>query len=148
MVKTVYKGEVCMSTRVCKRCGSAQTVKCGTARGKQRYLCKKCGYHFVAGDERANRSTAVLKALCIIFRALGIKQHRKIGECLHRDAAQIYDWMENNHIDTWCSRRASPCAEKKRFIKSLENVLGDDAALAAEGVYNDLYIALVVKRLK
>ncbi len=27
----------------CKRCGSAEHVKNGLMRGKQRYLCKECG---------------------------------------------------------------------------------------------------------
>jgi len=132
----------------CKRCQSAQTVKSGTVRGKQRYLCKRCGYHFVEGDERTESTTTVIKALCVLFRALGIKQHRKIGEYLNRDVSQIYTWMENNQLDTWCSRRASPYNDKKGLINSLEKDLKDDMTLTAEGTYDDLYIALIVQRRK
>lgn len=46
----------------CKRCGSAQYVKNGTARGHPRYRCKACGLNFIEGDRRVKESVAVKKA--------------------------------------------------------------------------------------
>lgn len=37
---------------LCKHCGSDKSVKNGSVKGKQRYLCKSCGLTFREGDER------------------------------------------------------------------------------------------------
>jgi len=55
----------------CKNCKSKTIVKNGTARGKQRYKRKSCGYNFVAGDGRTNDRTAAKKAMCVIMYSLG-----------------------------------------------------------------------------
>src|SRR3954453_23082052 len=34
----------------CPRCGSVRVVKCGHARGKQRWLCRRCQYQFTRRD--------------------------------------------------------------------------------------------------
>lgn len=135
----------------CKRCGSDKIVKSGKVRGEQRYMCKRCGYNFVVGDKREKNdrekaTDAVLRAICVIFRALGVKQHKKMGEYLRRDTSQIFKWMEEDGISTWCSRRASPLADKDEFIESMKDRLSDDAVIAAEGTYEGLYIALAVQR--
>jgi transposase-like protein len=55
----------------CKCCGSGDAVKHGVVRNQQRYCCKKCGYHFVNGDQRMKESVAVKKALAVILYSLG-----------------------------------------------------------------------------
>lgn len=133
----------------CKRCGSDKIVKSGKVRGEQRYMCKRCGYNFVVGDkrekdDRGKATDAVLKAICVIFRALGVKQHKKMGEYLRRDVSQIYKWEEEDGISTWCSRHASLDELIKERL--LEKLNSKDAMIAADGTYDDLYIALVVQR--
>jgi len=39
-----------------KNCGSTHYIKNGKIREKQRYKCKECGYNFVVGDERENKT--------------------------------------------------------------------------------------------
>lgn len=107
-------------------------------------MCKRCGYHFVKENQR---DKPVLKALCVIFRALGVKHHRRIGEYLCRDASQIHRWMEEDYIGTWCSRYSDPKCTKEWIISRLEKKLQDDV-IAAEDTYGDLYIALIVQRRK
>ena len=50
----------------CKKCESESIVKNGKVRGKQRYLCKECGYNFVEGDARTNEKIQAKKAMCVL----------------------------------------------------------------------------------
>ena len=49
-----------------KKCESESIVKNGKVRGKQRYLCKECGYNFVEGDARTNEKIQAKKQ-CACF---------------------------------------------------------------------------------
>ena len=136
----------------CKRCGSAQIVKSGTVRGKQRYLCKKCGCHFVEGDQREKSTAAVSKALCTVFQALGAKQYRIIGEYLDRDTSLIYRWMNEKPIDA--ERRWQGRAKEYESIFRATDDLIDygvpnlDAVMMADNTVDDLYIAVIVQQRK
>jgi len=59
----------------CLRCGGENSIKSGFARGKQRFECKDCHYHFVepglkAGDKE---HLQVVKLYCsgVSFRQIG-----------------------------------------------------------------------------
>ena len=71
----------------CKKCGSENAVKCGTARGKQRYQCKDCGYHFITGDGRL-KSAPFFKHVCALLADLGCTQ-AEIAALLSKDPSQI-----------------------------------------------------------
>ena len=134
----------------CKRCGSAQTVKNGTVRGKQRYLCKQCGYHFVEGDERETSAAVVAKALCTILQALDAKRYRVIGEYLKRNPALIYRWMHEGSRKY--NRRGHSEALQFYNVKSLLKELKRDIPentgpmLLADNIVDDLYIAVILQR--
>ena len=55
----------------CKKCESESIVKNGKVRGKQRYLCKECGYNFVEGDAQTNEKIQAKKAMCVLQYAQG-----------------------------------------------------------------------------
>jgi transposase-like protein len=55
----------------CKKCQSANIVKNGTAREKQRFKCKDCKLNFVEGDQRISESIIVKRALSVILYSLG-----------------------------------------------------------------------------
>src|SRR5436189_286865 len=55
----------------CKNCHKNNPTKNGYVRGKQRYKCHNCGYHFVLGDERHRHATELKKALSVILYSLG-----------------------------------------------------------------------------
>lgn len=57
----------------CKRCGSAKVVKSGMLRGKQRYLCRQCGFHFVEGDQRGYDDALFLRYCVSFFRRSGAR---------------------------------------------------------------------------
>lgn len=134
----------------CKRCGSTEAVKNGMVRGKQRYLCKQCGYHFVYGDERENRTAVVSKALCTIFQALGVTQCKTVGKYLNRDASLIHRWM--NEKPNEYERYRTVCTQDFTNINSLldELKLGDiengNPMLLVNNIVDDLYIAVIVQR--
>ena len=134
----------------CKRCGSNKVVKNGIVREKQRYLCKQCGYHFVYGDQRENSTAAVAKALCTIFKALGVNQCKTIGKYLNRDTALIHRWM-NEKPNKYERRRIGRIYQfgsingllDELKYEDLEN--GKPIQLAANTV-DDLYIAVIIQR--
>lgn len=136
----------------CKRCGSTETVKNGIVRGKQRYLCKRCGYHFVEGDQREKRTATVAKALCTIFQALGIHQCNAIGKHLNYDPALIHRWL-NEKPDEY-ERNHSCYAQEFEKINSLLDELKYELKCNAENgipmlfannIVDDLYIAVIVQ---
>jgi transposase len=77
----------------CKRCDSKQRVKHGFVRGKQRYRCKRCGYHFVEGDERVNESLPVKKALAVILYSLGKASFGMLGKIFGHSRSLTYRWI-------------------------------------------------------
>lgn len=134
----------------CKRCSSAQIVRSGMVRGKQRYLCKRCGCHFVEGDQRGSSASAITKALCAVFQALGAKQYREIGQYLKRDPALIYRWM--NGETRIFNRRGNTEALNFYNVSSLFDELKQDGLangepmLMVDNIVDDLYIAVIVQR--
>ena len=138
----------------CKRCGSTHTVKSGKVREKQRYLCKQCGYHFVEGDERENSEALFLKKLCELFQALGVKQHKIIGEYLKRDASLIHRWMNEKPIKS--SGKWEDCVHVFSSMDSLFEEIKRDRVedraklgrpiLFVDNITDDLYISVIVQQ--
>ena len=135
----------------CKRCASTEVVKSGKVRGKQRYLCKRCGYHFVEEDGREFQIATIDKALCTIFQALGEGKQRLIGSYLRRDPALIHKWMKKTPIDfqgQWddgileCPDYEDLCEELKYSIREQNNY----ELLIGHNVIDDLYIAVIVQK--
>ena len=77
----------------CKRCHSTQLVKHGFVRGKQRYYCKECQYHCIAGDKRINENLPVKKALAVILYSLGKASFGMLGKIFGHSRSLIYRWI-------------------------------------------------------
>jgi hypothetical protein len=77
----------------CKRCHAAYIVKNGMARNKQRYRCKSCAYHFVAGDRRVSETLVVKKALAVLLYALGKASLTMLGKIFGHSPSLVYCWM-------------------------------------------------------
>lgn len=134
----------------CKRCGSTETVKNGIVRGKQRYLCKQCGYHFVEGDQRENKNSYLLKILCKLFRILGAGQCRTIGAYLKRDTSLIHRWMNETSFE-YKQRWKGYAYEFKDIYGVFEEIKQGGVAngkpiLTADNVIDDLYVAIIVQQ--
>ena len=77
----------------CKNCQSVKVIKRGMARGKQRYKCKECGYHFVEGDARTNEKIAAKKAMCVILYSLGKGSFRMLAKIFNTSPSLTYRWI-------------------------------------------------------
>ena len=78
---------------MCKKCAAEQVVKNGIVVGKQRYLCKTCGYNFREGDGRTNEKIAAKKALCILLYAMAKGSFRMMGKILNTNHTLVYRWI-------------------------------------------------------
>lgn len=134
----------------CKRCGGGQIVKSGKVREKQRYLCKQCGYHFVEGDERENNNALLLKALCTLFRILGSKNYKVLGEYLERDPSQIYRWMSKtpNNFNRLRNHTMSEARNFRELFEDLHSseVINGKPMLLVDNAIDDLYVAVIIQR--
>ncbi len=75
----------------CKRCGSAEHVKNGLMRGKQRYLCKTCGLTFT--DTPARGKPLALKAAAVLLYVSGLSMNRT-AKLLGVSTPTIQAWLE------------------------------------------------------
>lgn len=134
----------------CKRCGSDKTVKNGFIRGKQRYWCKQCGFHFVEGDQRGYDDALLLKNICKLFQALGTEKYKTIAKYLKRDPAQIFRWMHEETYDHKCRclDYSTECYSVNGLFEELKysNVDNGNPMFIAENIINDLYVAVIVQR--
>ena len=136
----------------CKRCGSDKTVKNGKVREKQRYLCKQCGCHFVEGDERENKHSAIIKTLCKVFKMLGSKKYKTIGEFLNRDTSLIHRWMnEESFNHHHYGDFSTICYSPRKLAKELEDggiTERKEPFFLAQNVVGDWYVAVIAQPYK
>ena len=76
----------------CKRCQGNVYVKRGIVRGKQRYLCKACGYNFTATPPRGKHPA--MKALTILLYSMGNMSYRMIARLLGTSHVSVYEWIK------------------------------------------------------
>ncbi len=76
----------------CPRCASADKVKSGTNKGRQRYKCKTCRYFFtVAHKSDTATSDQRRLALTLYLEGLGF---RSIGRILGFSHVAVYQWVK------------------------------------------------------
>lgn len=78
----------------CKKCESESIVKDGKVRGKQRYLCKECGYNFVEGDAQTNEKIQAKKAMCVLQYAQGKASYNMLAKLYHTWPSLVYRWVK------------------------------------------------------
>lgn len=77
----------------CSKCHSTEYSKDGKAKGRQRYLCKKCQYHYTV-TQRAGTGTSAVKrqALQLYLEGLGF---RSISRILDFSNVTILNWIRS-----------------------------------------------------
>ena len=75
----------------CKRCGSAEHIKNGFMRGKQRYRCKACGLNFTAAPPRG--LPLKVKATAVLLYLSGLSMNRT-AELLGVATPSVMAWIE------------------------------------------------------
>jgi transposase len=74
----------------CKRCGSAEQVKNGLMRGKQRYLCKACGLNFT--DTPPRGIPLRVKVTAVLLYLSGLSMHRT-AKLLGVSTPSVMTWI-------------------------------------------------------
>ena len=77
--------------RRCKGCGSAEHVKNGLARGKQRYRCRGCGLNFT--DTPPRGMPLAMKATAVLLYVSGLSMNRT-AKLVGVSAPTIQAWIE------------------------------------------------------
>src|SRR3954447_14612931 len=75
----------------CKGCGSAEYVKNGLMRGKQRYLCKGCGLNFTETPPRG--MTLRVKVTAVLLYLSGLSMNRT-ANLLGVSTPSVMTWIE------------------------------------------------------
>lgn len=85
-----------MSKPACPKCDATEATKSGVVGGRQRYKCKKCGYHFsVAKVGREVNSHYVIKALQLYLEGLS---YREIERLLGVSHVSVMNWVKKYGI--------------------------------------------------
>ncbi|OAV65378.1 Transposase [Bacteroidales bacterium Barb4] len=72
----------------CPKCGSSHKSKDGAVSGRQRYLCRQCGYHYTAVQKSDVKPAEVRRmALEMYLEGLGF---RAIGHLLKIGYGTVY----------------------------------------------------------
>ncbi len=81
-----------MAQLVCPKCESREATKSGIVGGRQRYKCKKCGYHYsVAKVGKEINSYYVIKALQLYVEGVS---YREIERLLGVSHVSVMNWVK------------------------------------------------------
>ena len=74
----------------CSKCAGMNCVKDGVVKGKQRYLCKECGYRHTV-PFRGKSPTLKRQALELYLEGLGFRSIGRFLKCSH---VAVYHWIK------------------------------------------------------
>ncbi|MCP4487492.1 MAG: IS1 family transposase, partial [Gammaproteobacteria bacterium] len=75
----------------CPKCSSSAGIKSGKIKGKQRYKCKKCSYHYTVQQKSTAKPKELKKyALQLYLEGLGF---RSIGRILNVSNVSVLNWI-------------------------------------------------------
>ncbi len=76
----------------CPRCKSHKSIKSGIVKGRQRYKCKECAFHYsVAQRSDTSKESQRRLALTLYLEGLGF---RSIGRILGFSHVAVYNWIK------------------------------------------------------
>ena len=77
----------------CTRCKSANKIKRGIIKGRQRYTCKDCSYNYTVEQKSTSKPDSMkIKALQLYLEGLGF---RSIGRILEVSHVSVYHWIKS-----------------------------------------------------
>jgi transposase-like protein len=100
----------------CPKCKSSHHVKDGIVRGKQRYKCKGCHYHYTV-ERKSDVKTSEIRRLALELYLEGLG-FRSIGRILKISYGTVYTWVKE-----WSSYVSFPRRETPMDIIELEKML-------------------------
>jgi transposase-like protein len=85
-----------MEQKICPKCQSNQHNKAGVVQGRQRYKCKKCGYHFsVQKIGKKIDDYYVTKAIQLYVEGVS---YREIERILGISHVSVMNWIKSYQI--------------------------------------------------
>ena len=76
----------------CPKCNSAEVVKSGKVKGKQRFKCKNCNFQFTRLTPRGRPATE--KAMAVILYTLGLSMNA-IAKIFNVSTPAVLKWIKN-----------------------------------------------------
>lgn len=119
---------------VCKRCESANIVKSGIVRGRQRYQCKDCNYVFLLKDRRRTNEANLRKALYLLMCSLGAVSYDVLEELLDRDRSLLSRWNQASGSPKQRSKRNAgackiDCTQLETYVEQNKKLFDPSAPL-------------------
>jgi transposase-like protein len=111
----------------CPKCKSSHHVKDGVVRGRQRYKCKGCHYHYTV-ERKSDVKTPEIRRLALELYLEGLG-FRSIGRILKISYGTVYVWVKEwssqvsfprreNHIETIDLKKMLAYIESKKTTSS------------------------------
>ena len=114
----------------CPRCASADTVKSGINKGRQRYKCKACQYFFSVHHKSDTATLAQRRlALNLYLEGLGLWS---IGRLLGFSHVAVYQWVKKFGADLEQIKR--PAAQIVE-LDELHSYVGHKKTTAGSGLW-------------
>jgi len=109
----------------CPKCKSANKVKDGIIKGKQRYKCKDCIYRYTV-EERGKSKSLKKDALHLYLEGLGF---RSIGRFLNVSHVSVFNWIKSFGKEVGEIRNDSPIEiveldEMHTYVQSKKTIVG------------------------
>jgi len=76
----------------CPKCGSEKHCKDGTVKGRQRFKCKQCNYHYTV-EQKSNVKSIDTKRLSFEMYLEGLG-FRSIGRILKISYGTVFQWIK------------------------------------------------------
>ena len=107
-----------LSKPYCPRCQCVRVVKSGHHHGKQRWLCRRCGYQFTSISPPVGADDQTKKAAVTLYgHGLSL---RCVGKLLATTAQSVIRWV-TEYVETRCSK---PAPEGAVVIEEMWHYLG------------------------
>ena len=116
--------------RSCPRCSSQDTIKSGKIKGRQRYHCKACHYHYTVTQKSDTSSEAQRKlALNLYLEGLGF---RSIGRLLGFSHVAVYQWIRSFGEKVEAVRATQPAQIVE--LDEMHSYIGHKKTIAGSGL--------------
>ena len=113
----------------CPQCQSKKSTKSGLIKGRQRYKCKGCGYHYTV-SQKSDTSTKAQRrlALTLYLEGLGF---RSIGRILGFSHVAVYYWIKSfgEQVETLKQEKATTVE-----IDEMHSYVGHKKTIAGSGL--------------
>ncbi len=111
----------------CPKCGGADSIKDGKAKGRQRYYCKSCGYRYTVNKKSDVKPIEIKKlALELYLEGLGF---RAIGRVLKISYGTVFKWIRDWGSQVSMPKTEAPVAvmeldEMRTYVRSKKTIVG------------------------